>query len=290
MTKKYQTAPKNIKKGKRLNYSVSLQQRYQAQLELMVRRMNNATKKEVLLLFTGKMAKTYFKKQRTIAEDETVATKAKRVLNALTARFQQLFSKSAHQIASTMIEESGQASAVALRLNLKTLTDGLTIKTDFYSSVGRERTQALINENVSLIKSIPAKYFVEISGAVMRSISIGQGGSLGDLQETIEKYGNMSKRRAQLIALDQTRKAYNTINRQRLMDLGFSQFEWAHSGGSQHPRKSHVAMSGKIFRFDDPPVINQENLKYEAPQRGFPGDAPNCRCTMGPVINWEELK
>jgi len=49
-------------------------------------------------------------------------------------------------------------------------------------------------------------------------------------------------------------------------------------------------MSGEVFSFDDLPVINQENVDrgYEGPEQGIPGQAYNCRCTMGPVFDFEE--
>jgi SPP1 gp7 family putative phage head morphogenesis protein len=105
----------------------------------------------------------------------------------------------------------------------------------------------------------------------------------------LQKYSVQSQRKVHLLALDQTRKAYNTINKQRMQAVGVKKFEWVHSGGGAHPRQSHIRMSGNIYSFDDLPVINEEQVErgYESPQRGIPGQAINCGCTMIPIIVFE---
>ena len=70
--------------------------------------------------------------------------------------------------------------------------------------------------------------------------------------------------------------------------LGFTHFEWIHSGGSQQPRSYHMrahpsGLNHGIFRIDEPPVIDPNTGT-----RGFPGDLPNCRCTMRPVLKFED--
>src|SRR5690606_26092523 len=136
-------------------------------------------------------------------------------------------------------------------------------------------------ENVSLIKSIPEKYFTDVTGSVMRSITTGQG--IKDLITQIEKYDGITERRAKNIALDQTRKAYNMINKQRMMTAGFKKFKWLHSGGGQHPRKDHIAMNGNVYSFDDLPVIDKKTG-----ERGIPSQLINCGCVMQPVYEFED--
>jgi SPP1 gp7 family putative phage head morphogenesis protein len=150
--------------------------------------------------------------------------------------------------------------------------------------------KAIVEENVSLIKSIPQQYFKDITGSVMRSITTGAG--MSTLLPQIQKYNAMTERRAKNLALDQTRKAYNGINKQRMQSIGVKKFEWVHSGGGQHPRRSHIALGGRVFSFDDLPVINKEQVDagYEGPVRGIPGQAINCRCTMIPVIEFDDIE
>ena len=55
------------------------------------------------------------------------------------------------------------------------------------------------------------------------------------------------------------------------------------AGGGNNPFKEHIAMSGKIYRFDEPPIINSKTG-----QRGFPSDLPGCRCKILPITNFQE--
>jgi SPP1 gp7 family putative phage head morphogenesis protein len=180
-----------------------------------------------------------------------------------------------------MLNNALKSSQTNLKTSLKQLSGGLALNTGVIPKGMEEVGQAIINENVSLIKSIPSEYFDKISGAVMRSITSGNG--LADLEPEIKKYSGQSDRRVSLLALDQTRKAYNTINKQRMQSVGVKKFEWIHSGGGQHPRISHMKLDGRVFSFDDLPLKGEEGFVNGQ----FPGQAINCRCTMVPVIEFE---
>jgi SPP1 gp7 family putative phage head morphogenesis protein len=136
---------------------------------------------------------------------------------------------------------------------------------------------------VSLIKSIPEEYFAKVAGAVARSISSGNG--LQDLTAFFAEQDGVEARRAKNIAIDQTHKAYNGLNAERMKRQGVGKYEWVHSGGGLHPRPLHQSYHGRIFSFDKPPVIDERTGA-----RGIPGQAINCRCTMVPVIEFEDGK
>ena len=272
---------KKIKRGKRLNYNAAIEIRYTEELQFLVRQMITTTSTELKGIFCIKSAKYPVK----YAQDATFTSEVRKLLAALTFKFQTLFNSYSRPIAKAMVKDTDRYATTTVRESLKELT-GVTLKTDVTSKVGKERAQALVAENIALIRSIPQQYHTQILGAVMRSITKGVGGSLGELETEIQKYGNMTLRRAKMIALDQTRKAYQTISRTKMEDRGVKKFEWQHSGGGQEPRPSHIRMSGNIYSFDDPPQINLDNPK-EPPVHGFPGDAPNCRCTMRPIAEWE---
>ena len=268
--------------GKRLTYNASQQQKYSSALLNLVREMTEITRREILTLFRNETATEYFKKQKKMAAmDDSLAAAAKRLIAKLTTRFDDMFNSSSVDLSKKMVEGAKQTSETALKSSLNQLTGGLNLKTSVVTKGLEDVSQATVNENVSLIKTIPQQYLGDVTGAVMRSITTGNG--LQDLILFIEKYDGMTQRRARNIALDQTRKAYNSINKQRLLTLGVKKFKWLHSGGGQHPRKDHIAMSGNIYSFDDLPVIEKRTG-----ERGIPGQAINCRCTMTPVIEFED--
>lgn len=271
-------------RGLRLNYNASIQYKYIKSLMRLFIEMSKEVKDKLYSLFKEEIAEEFF-----IGMDSDISSMAKLVLNKLNSKFDKLFNFYSRKLSKKMIDSMGKISKSNLHTSLKQLSGGLSLNTGLVPDDLKTVAKALIEENVSLIKSIPSEYFTQITGSVMRSITTGNG--LPNLLKDLNKYSNQNKRRIKNLALDQTRKAYNTINRQKMEALGIKQFEWVHSGGGQFPRKSHIAMNGNIYNFDDLPIINKEqvNRGYESPIRGIPGQAINCGCTMVPVINFDEM-
>ncbi len=269
-------------KGTRLNYNVSDQLKYKRELMKLTRSMVSEVQRRVLDLFRTENSKEFFKQQRKAATDASVSSKSKKLLNELMKKFEKLFSSKATELAEGMLSNSLKTSQSTLKTSLKQLSGGVALNTGVVPKGMEDVSQAIINENVSLIKSIPSEYLDKVSGAVMRSITTGNG--LSDLEPEIKKYSGQTDRRVSLLALDQTRKAYNTINKQRMQSIGVKKFEWIHSGGGQHPRISHMKLDGKIFSFNDLPLKGEEGFVNGQ----FPGQAINCRCTMLPVIEFED--
>jgi SPP1 gp7 family putative phage head morphogenesis protein len=265
--------------GKRLNYNVGIQQKYSHKLRKLVRKMTQETEKRLLKIFKGDPAYQYFEHQKKIAvTDDTIYNQSRNILKELNDKFKRLFNLHAKPAAENMLNNTITVSATSLNSSLKMLT-GLSIGVDFIPKGLNQVIKASIAENVSLIKSIPDQYFSDLNNAVMRSITTGNG--LKDLYPFIKKYNGQTERRAKNIAYDQTRKAYNQINKQRMMAVGFKKFKWLHSSGSQHPRALHIAMNGKVYSFNDLPIIDENTGEH-----GIPGQAINCKCTMTPVYEF----
>lgn len=277
-------------RGSKLNYNVAQQLRYQNELQNLVRQMARETRSQVVKLFKSPTSKDFFEQQKEAAKpidtmDDSLGSQARIIMNFLTDKFTQLFTKKAKGLAERMIEGTLQYSKTSLHNSLKQLSGGLSLKTGVVPEGMEDVAKATLEENVSLIKSIPQQYFKDITGSVMRSITTGQG--LKDLVPELSKYDGQTERRAKNLALDQTRKAYNSINKQRLQAVGVKQFEWIHSYGGQHPRESHIKMDGHVFNFE---TLYQEQEAMGIPKadQGIPGQAINCKCTMVPVIKFED--
>ena len=273
-------------KGTTLHYNAGQQAKYERSLRKLVLAMTKEVKHQITDLFRHQVGVDFFRQQEEVAAmDESLASQARILLNALTSKFTSLFDKNAKSLAERMIEGAMQISKVNLHSSLKQLSGGLSLKTGVVPEGLEDVAKASIEENVSLIKSIPAQYFNDITGSVMRSITTGRG--LADLVPEISKYAGQTERRARNIALDQTRKAYNSINKQRMQAIGVKQFEWVHSGGGQKPRESHLKISGHIFNFETL-YQEQEALGVPKSDQGIPGEPVNCRCTMLPVIKFDD--
>lgn len=260
-------------KGKPLNNNAAVEARYNKALQLLVQKMIKTTEKEIQKLYKSDDAKAHF------TMDGSVASQARILINSLTKKFNEMFGTSAKLISERMVNDSDKSSKSSIIDSLKDVA-GMTINTNVTSADLKNTMKSNIAQNVQLIKTIPQQYLDRVGGTVYRSITSGQG--LKELMPRIEEYGKMTEKRAHRIALDQTRKAYNSINADRLTKIGIKEFEWVHTAGSNKPRQDHIEMDGNIYSFDDLPVIDENTG-----ERGIPGQAINCRCIMRPIIKFD---
>jgi SPP1 gp7 family putative phage head morphogenesis protein len=275
MTRRATPRKKNAQYGAPLNIPAPLISRYRAEWQKLFAEMIKTTEREVTALFEGRVATEFF------AEDASITSKAETLTDALIKRFSQLFDDKAFPMAVKMVNGANKSSATHLKGSLKDLSANVTLAPEKLTGVMRESMKAMVQENVSLIKSISDEYLKRVQQAVMRSITTGSG--MQSILPALKKSGEITERHAELVAMDQTRKAYNGMNKLRMEKVGIKKFEWLHTGGSQHPRKEHQEMSGNIYSFDNLPVIDSKTG-----ERGIPGQLPYCRCRMVPVIEFDE--
>lgn len=273
---------KNQLISNRLNVNAGIMSWYVKELKKLTQAMTKECKET--------LAEIYRQGYPQIAFDDSISSQARIALNQLYTKYSDKFSKRAKTLVKQLLRKTNTYSNNQLNNALKTML-GAAAK-DFLlkgSAISPEKSEimkALLFENVSLIRSIPNEYFKQITGAVARSIENGEG--VKWLAKELRTYGAKTDRRADLIAQDQTRKAYNTINLRNFQENGIKQFKWLHSGGSRDPRDYHKAdypngLNGGIFDIDDPPVIDKKTG-----EKGFPGQLPYCRCIMQAVISFDD--
>jgi SPP1 gp7 family putative phage head morphogenesis protein len=265
-------------RGKPLIIAGHIASDYNANLQRYIDRMIRDVLREVEDLYV-----TFAADGESWAMDASTASQARILSNAMRDKFAKLFGQIAQPVAEQMTKRAEKDSGQKLNTSLKEMSGQLVLQTRVFNDKLRDVLTATVAENVALIKRIPEKFLDNVQGAVMRSIQSGNG--LADLQPQLNKYGVQVKNWAKNVALDQTRKAYNGINAQRMQALGVKEFEWVHSGGSNHPREYHRdVLNGKIFSFDDLPHLDGPNQG----ERGIPGQAPYCRCTMRPIFRFND--
>lgn len=270
-----QTRKPELIRGGVLNNPTVVSAKYQSKLDVLIDRMADEVQTELVRFFHEPHAQQYF------AQDASVASQARILTNYLTRRFNKLFADQAPDLADEQANAVDKASSTALHSSLQKLSGGLSLPTTTLAGELTDILSASVTANVALIKSISQQYLTGVQGAVMRSITTGQG--LHDLIPFLEKHKGITKRRAAMIAGDQTRKAYNNLNRGRMEKVGLAEFGWLHTGGSQEPRKLHQDYNGRIFRFNDLPVIDEHTG-----EKGIPGQLINCHCRMFTVLGFGE--
>lgn len=279
-----QFKPTSTVEGNVLNYNASIGIEYTKEINKLINTMFKKTEKDINKLFKTPDAKEYF--EESTGMDASISSQSRILMNELTTKFESLFADKAKELADSMLFRSNLSSEKALASSLKELSGGLNIDTSKATANVSEVLKASVTENVELIKTIPERYLAQVQGEVMRSITTGNG--LQNLVPFLEKQKGITKRHAKNMALDQTRKAYNSINKARMQDAGVQKFKWVHTGGGQVPRPHHITkwpagLNGGIFSFDDLPVIDPATG-----EKGIPGQAINCKCRMTPVIEFDD--
>lgn len=262
----------DIIRGDPLSNPTSLEMRYIQRLHRLVMHMADEVEFDLKQFFHGETAKEYF------AQDESIASQARILMNALMGKFNQQFAEMSKTIAEQQIAAVSKASSSALHGSLQKLTGGFSLKTTTLAGDISEVVTASVAENVGLIKSISQQYLAGVQGAVMRSVTTGRG--LADLVPYLEKSREITARRAKFIAHDQTRKAYSSINKARMEKVGLTKGGWLHTGGSSHPRKSHQAFNQQTFE------LAKGMWDPDAKQYVWPGSLPGCRCRYFTVLEF----
>lgn len=222
----------------------------------------------------------------------TIATDAKPTKGAGFAAFrrqalmQQAISESAKKW-STKLDGLSLKLSLQFADKVRTVTDasvarsfktaGLTTK--FKPTLAMKRaTNAIVAENVALIRSIPVEFHQQVAKYVRKAIA--DGGDLAKLTATLQKRYGVTFNRAALIARDQNAKAKAMFEDVRRRELGIEKAVWQHSHAGKVPRPTHVAMNGLTYHikrgmFDPDPKVQAFIL---------PGQLIECRCTSRAVI------
>lgn len=137
---------------------------------------------------------------------------------------------------------------------------------------------AVIAENVGLIRTIPQKFLANVEVAVWQAVMAGS--DLDTLSRDIKaKYG-VAWRRAALIASDQNAKAKAAMERARRLEVGITKAEWNHSHAGVDKRPSHVKAGKDKVIYD----VAQGWWDPDEQRYIWPGVLIHCRCFDRPVI------
>lgn len=278
-----------IVRGTPLNYPKAVEVKYRRAVNQVVVAMMKETEKEITAFFKRPNTEAFFAQDSVVllfTQDDNVGTAAQKVLARLFKRLDALSRTRGAAAAQAMVEGANRSSKAGIASSLKELSGGLTIQPSDIGGQIADKLRAAINVNTDLIVSINQAYLGKVADAVNRSIMLGNG--LEDLIPFFEKQRGITKRHAKNLALDQTRKAYNSLNVARMEQAGLTKFEWLHTGGGQKPRKFHITrfpagLNGGIYEINDPPVADPKTG-----EKALPSGLVNCKCRMIPVLVLDE--
>ena len=199
-------------------------------------------------------------------------------LESLTEKWRRRFNAFAVTTAGKYLRQIWAAVRVGRKNELVELGLPSRINPSRFTS---ELFQALLAENVGLIRNIPDQYFSRIAQDVQRSVAAG--GDRKTLVRDLRKNYGFTETRAGFIARDQTAKATQALAESTDRDLGFTEGVWAHVPGRKSSRPSHIAMDGKTFKLGEG-LYDKDAYGKGKGAMVSPGSLPNCMCTYRPVI------
>lgn len=147
-------------------------------------------------------------------------------LAVLIERWNKRFGNAAMQMAKKYLKRVWSAVRMGRKNALAELGIVKSVNPSRFTS---ELYQALLSENVSLIKSIPSQYFERVEQNVQRSIAAG--GDRAMLIKDLRRNYGVTESRARFIARGQTAKATQTLAESTDRDLGFTHGIWVHVPG-----------------------------------------------------------
>ena len=254
---------------------------YRREMNKMIRAMN----KEV----RGRMVEILSRHEVAINND--MANDAlnpvqviKDAFGMLSAKWVKRFAREAFKLATQMADRTIRSADRGLQATAN--QEGFAIRMQWTEAMTQGK-DAIIAENVSLIRSIPEKYFTEVEGMVYRSVARGGDRKqlVDELMSSFSKREGITLRRAKNIANDQVRKATSSLSAIRQQAAGITHGIWVHSHGGSDPRKLHVKADGKVFKLSEGLPVGDNNGNMVKP-----GEEINCRCSWRPIPPWEKIE
>jgi hypothetical protein len=136
-------------------------------------------------------------------------------------------------------------------------------------------------EDISLraLNRLNAALIQQIIGAV----------SLSDTITAVQKIlGGVPRQRAMTVAYTEIGRAHSVAQDEALQQAGHVvpnlHKRWLKSG-KLHPRAAHVAAHNQIRRYDEPYLVDGEQLRYPRDPDGSAGNTINCGCLSIPVVD-----
>lgn len=236
----------------------------------------------MLIEATAEIKRLYASDSPLIIQDETPASKYKAMIEDMRKRSRARFDKASEVLATgfTLKVVSNVARSQKSALSAAGLGD-FAVRYDF-GNVKRDVVDAIINQNVNLIKSIDQTFFEHLENEVMNAVTAGS--DLQALAKSIRKLNQSTNRRAIMIAEDQINKATESIARANDIDAGFTKAQWIHIAGRYTSRPTHVAMNHKVF--------DLKKGMYDSAVGKYiqTGELVNCKCKYRPLFDFEVLK
>lgn len=150
----------------------------------------------------------------------------------------------------------------------------------------REKLAQDYTENMDLfIKKFAKREIVGLREAVEENAN--QGYRFDELIPDIKKRYGITARHAKFLARNETSIFMSKFHEQRYKEAGITRYIWSTSHdarvrpalGTTDYGDNHRRLEGRVFSYDDPPVVDTANGR-----KANPGEDYNCRCVAIPIL------
>jgi uncharacterized protein with gpF-like domain len=255
------------KTARAVHPNLGVQRAYKRAMEKMIDEMSNSFEYWLAAAYKANPPRM------EVAMDALPSAELSKKIRDLGKRWIKKFDDMAAAIAQKFTESGRKATDSSFQQALKDAGFAVEFKV---TPVMRDAMNATIAENVSLIKSIPRQYAMEVEGIVMRGFIAGR--DLKAITDELQSRYGITHRRAANIARDQSNRLTATVTQARRVELGLFKAIWIHSGGGREPRASHVKAGKDKKEFDvrEGCLIDGAHI--------LPGQLINCRCSSRTIL------
>lgn len=248
---------------------------YSREMIRMINEMNKDVRSQMKMIFS----EHNFAQPEVMANDANPVSLIERAIRALSEKWISRFIKRSTTLSKEMADKT--VAGVDRSIERAFETNGMRINMQWTEAMA-QRKDAIIAENVSLIRSIPEKHFTEVEGMVYRAVARGGDRKqlTDEIMEGFSKREGITRRRAVNIANDQIRKTTSALAAVRQQAAGITEGIWVHSAGQAHPRHRHVKANGTKFKLSEGLPVGDKG------EYVLPATQVNCACSWRPVAPW----
>lgn len=243
----------------------------------------NAIKKETnkfISSIINDLSKHYttLKVNNAVADYKKTTGEVMKVLKYAKGSKLRIFQKNSTKIIEKWLKLAKRNADKSIRDSLYKLA-GKDIRIE-YNKDYDDVLKMMINRNVQLIKNMTEQALTNIENIVYDAITVGEGWK--GIKESLEHQPEITAKRIELIARDQTAKTNQSLNAISQQSAGIKYFMWK---TAQDERVStgfggHKQLNNKIYKWGDTanyPIIDSYG------NRGLPSQRVNCRCNARAV-------
>lgn len=254
----------------RLKSSIPDEQRYEASIKLLLKPAKQFVRKHVEPLLESI---TQSVEVRVDAEADTIKTALGKVR---TSYDKEIIGRDYNRVATQSADRVNLTNFSNHAAMMKAVVGIDPVKFEPWLN---DEINLFVQNNVSLIKTLPAEVFADIEQMLYRDAR--RGLSPTELKKQIKLLFDATEKRAALIARDQVNKFNGSLTELRQKNAGITEYEWL-TVKDGRVREDHAVLDGTIQKWNKPPITVRTGKR--AGERNHPSLDIQCRCQAIPVL------